>query len=85
MLSVVKQYDYNGKNCTIARLGSAGGFKGKKRNLDYSFFTTLGTIYPFEISSISKKPKVDFKSEDFESKQVFYTSKTEPNPNDDYL
>jgi prolyl oligopeptidase PreP (S9A serine peptidase family) len=37
--------------------------------------TTPGTTYSFkakEINSISK-PKVDFKSEDFESKQVFYT------------
>ncbi|PKH67222.1 S9 family peptidase [Flavobacterium sp. ALD4] len=85
-VSVVKQYDYSGKmlrEIQLPGLGSAGGFSGKKKEetLYYSFtnYTTPGTIYSFEAkkgkSAVYQKPKVDFKSEDFESKQVFYTSK----------
>jgi Serine proteases of the peptidase family S9A len=64
-------------------IGSAGGFGGKRedKELYYSFtnYTTPGTIYAFEpkagVSSVYEKPKVDFNSADYESKQVFYTSK----------
>ena len=85
-VSVVKQYDYKGKmirEIQLPGLGSAGGFGGKKKEetLYYSFtnYTTPGTIYSFEAkagkSAVYQKPKVDFKSDNFESKQVFYTSK----------
>lgn len=85
-ISVVKQYDYSGKlirEIKLPGLGSAGGFGGKKAQklLYYSFtnYTTPTTIYSYEpklgISSLYKKPTVDFKSENYESKQVFYTSK----------
>jgi prolyl oligopeptidase len=85
-VSVVKQYDYSGKmlrEIELPGLGSAGGFSGKKKEetLYYSFtnYTTPGTTYSFKAkegkSAVYQKPKVDFKSEDFESKQVFYTSK----------
>jgi prolyl oligopeptidase len=85
-VSVVKQYDYNGKlvrDIQLPAVGTAGGFGGKKKEktLYYSFtnYTTPGTIYSFEPKSgksgVYAQPKVDFKSEDFESKQVFYTSK----------
>ncbi|MCG2610184.1 prolyl oligopeptidase family serine peptidase [Flavobacterium sp. SM15] len=85
-VSVVKQYDYTGKlirEIALPGLGSAGGFGGKKaeKTLYYSFtnYTTPGTIYSFEpnkgTSEVYEKPKVDFKSENYESKQVFYTSK----------
>jgi prolyl oligopeptidase len=62
-------------NC---RLGSAGGFSGKKRGnivLFFTNYTTPGTTYSFkakrEISSISK-PKVDFKSEDLNQNKFLY-------------
>ena len=85
-VSVVKQYDYNGKlvrEIHLPAVGTASGFGGKKKEkvLYYSFtnYTTPGTIYSFEPkagkSGVYAQPKVDFKSDDFESKQVFYTSK----------
>lgn len=85
-VSLVKQYDYNGKlirEINLPAVGTAAGFGGKKKEkiLYYSFtnYTTPGSIYSFEPKSgkseIYQKPKVDFKSDDYESKQVFYTSK----------
>ncbi|MEQ3690110.1 MAG: prolyl oligopeptidase family serine peptidase [Flavobacterium sp.] len=85
-VSQVKQYDYNGKLIRTIQLpgvGSAGGFGGKKEEttLYYSFtnYITPGTIYAFDPktgnSKVYQKPNVDFNGEDYESKQVFYTSK----------
>ncbi|WP_394330441.1 prolyl oligopeptidase family serine peptidase [Flavobacterium cauense] len=85
-VSMVKQYDYNGKlvrEITLPDVGTAGGFGGKKdeKTLYYSFtnYITPGTIYSFEpkagSSAVYEKPKVDFNGEDYVSKQVFYTSK----------
>jgi prolyl oligopeptidase len=85
-VSLVLQYDYNGKlvrEIKLPAVGSAGGFGGKKHEkvLYYSFtnYTTPGSIFSFDPKSgkseVYQKPKVDFKSEDYESKQVFYTSK----------
>ncbi|WP_290800071.1 prolyl oligopeptidase family protein [Flavobacterium sp.] len=85
-VSNIKQYDYDGKLvCEVALpgIGSAGGFGGKKEEttLYYSFtnYTTPGTIYSYNPktgkSEIYQKPKVDFNSDDYESKQIFYTSK----------
>ena len=85
-VSVVKQYDYSGKlvrEIKLPGVGTAGGFGGKKKEkiLYYSFtnYITPGSIFSFEpktgTSEVYQKPKVDFKSEQYESKQVFYTSK----------
>ena len=85
-VSNIKQYDYNGKlvrEVALPGIGSAGGFGGKKEEttLYYSFtnYTTPGTIYSYDPktgkSEIYQKPKVDFNSDNYESKQVFYTSK----------
>ncbi|MEN2398173.1 prolyl oligopeptidase family serine peptidase [Flavobacterium sp. MC2016-06] len=85
-VSLVLQYDYNGKlirEIKLPAVGTAGGFGGKKTEkvLYYSFtnYTTPGSVFSFDPKSgkseIYQKPKVDFKSEDYESKQVFYTSK----------
>ncbi|WP_370566803.1 prolyl oligopeptidase family protein [Flavobacterium sp. GP15] len=85
-VSVVKQYDYSGKlirQIELPGVGTTGGFGGKKKEniLYYSFtnYITPGSTYSFDaktgISSIYQRPKVDFKSEQYESKQVFYTSK----------
>jgi prolyl oligopeptidase len=85
-VSVVKQYDYAGKlvrEIKLPALGTAGGFSGEKADkvVYYSFtnYTTPGTIYSLDVKSgkseIYQQPKVDFKSADYESKQVFYTSK----------
>ena len=85
-VSVVKQYDYSGKlvrEIKLPGVGTAGGFGGKKKEktLYYSFtnYITPGSTFSFEpktgTSEVYQKPKVDFKSEQYESKQVFYTSK----------
>ena len=71
------------REIVLPGLGSVGGFGGKKEEttLYYSFtnYITPGTIYAFDpktgTSEVYEKPKVDFKSENYESKQVFYTSK----------
>ena len=85
-VSMVKQYDYSGKmirEIQLPALGTAGGFSGKKKEktLYYSFtnYVSPGTIYSFEPksgrSAVYEKPKVDFRTEDYVSKQVFCTSK----------
>ena len=85
-VSVVKQYDYSGKllrEIKLPGVGTAGGFGGKKKEktLYYSFtnYITPGSTFSFEpqtgTSAVYQKPKVDFNSEKYESKQVFYTSK----------
>jgi prolyl oligopeptidase len=85
-ISQVFQYDYSGKlvrEIALPGIGSAGGFSGKKEDTEIYFsftnYTTPGTIYALDPkkgnSTVYQKPKVDFKSDDFESKQVFYTSK----------
>ncbi|AWG20532.1 S9 family peptidase [Flavobacterium faecale] len=85
-ISVVMQYDYTGKlvrEIQLPAIGTAGGFSGKRddKNLYYFFtnYTTAGTIYSFDPkagkSAVYAKPKVDFNSENYESKQVFYNSK----------
>ena len=85
-VSKVKQYDYKGEmifDVELPGLGSVGGFKGKKDDslLYYSFsnYKTPSTIYSYNPkegkSKIYKKPDVDFNPDDYESNQVFYTSK----------
>ena len=85
-ISITKQYDYNGKlirDITLPGLGTAGGFSGKKEDviLYYSFtnYISPGITYSLNPktgeSKVYQKPKLDFKSTNFESKQVFYKSK----------
>ena len=85
-VSVVKQFDYSGKEVREVKLpglGTASGFGDKKdaKELYFAFtnYVTPGTIYKMDIatgeSKIHQQPKVKFNPEDYESKQVFYTSK----------
>ena len=85
-VSVVKQFDYKGKlirTIALPGVGTASGFGGKAKDkeLYFSFtnYVTPGTTYIFfpdsGKSSVYVKPKVDFVSENYESKQVFFTSK----------
>lgn len=85
-VSKVMQYDYNGKlvrEIELPGVGSASGFGAKKEDseLYYSFtnYVTPGSIYKYNIkngtSELYRKPGIDFNPEDYESKQVFYTSK----------
>ncbi len=85
-VSKVKQYDYEGnliREIELPGVGSAGGFGTKKeeKELYYSFtnYVTPPSIYKYEISSgdseLFVKPSIDFNPENYESKQIFYTSK----------
>ncbi len=85
-VSEVKQYNLEGKLEQVIHLpglGSAGGFGGKKdeKVVYYSFTSYIypSTIFRYDIpsgtSTIYKKPGIKFNTGDYESKQVFYTSK----------
>ncbi|MEZ4857403.1 MAG: prolyl oligopeptidase family serine peptidase [Flavobacteriaceae bacterium] len=85
-ISKVFQYDFSGKlirEIQLPGLGSAGGFGAKKEETElfYSFtnYTTPGSIYKYNMetgkSELYREPKIDFISDNYESKQVFYTSK----------
>ncbi len=85
-VSKVLQYDYNGKLIRTVKLpgvGTVSGFGTKKeeKELYYSFtnYTTPGSIYKYNIkkgtSKLFRASKIDFNSDTYESKQVFYKSK----------
>jgi prolyl oligopeptidase len=85
-VSAIKQYAYDGtlvREVALPGVGSVGGFGAKKQetSLYYSFtnYLTPGSIYSYEISSgaskLYKKPNIDFNSDNYQSKQIFYTSK----------
>ncbi len=85
-ISQVKQYDYKGnfvRDVELPGLGNAGGFGGKKEDkTDYYSFTNYKTptsIYTFDVETgVSKlywQPEIDFDANQYESKQVFYSSK----------
>ncbi len=84
--TAVKQYDLNGKlvrDIELPGIGTASGFGAKKNEKDfyYSFtsFTDPSSIYHYDmetgVSTLYLQPKVDFTPEDYETKQIFYTSK----------
>lgn len=85
-VSKVLQYDYDGKlirEIKLPGVGSAGGFGTKKEEKDLYFsftnYVTPGSIYKYNIangnSELFIKPEIDFNPDNFESSQVFYTSK----------
>ncbi|NER10082.1 prolyl oligopeptidase [Muriicola jejuensis] len=85
-ISKVMQYDYSGKlirEVELPGIGSAGGFGGKKEEetLYFSFtnYNTPSSIYKFDPGNgeyeVYWKPEIDFNPADYESTQVFYTSK----------
>lgn len=85
-ISQVEQYDYQGnlvREVKLPGVGTAGGFGGKKEDttLYFSFtnYITAGTIYSYEPkegkAEVYEKPKVKFNADEYESKQLFYTSK----------
>jgi len=84
--SLIQQYDLQGKkirDIALPEVGTASGFGGKKDQQDiyFSFSNqkTPSTIFKLNVdsgkSTVHEKSKVQFNSDDFESKQVFYTSK----------
>ena len=84
--SQVKIYNTNGKfvrEVEFPGLGTVGGFSGKAKDKEtfYAFtgFTSPTTIYRYDMvtgkSTIFRQPKVAFNPGDYETKQIFYTSK----------
>ena len=84
--TLIKQFDFKGKlerDIELPGIGSAGGFGGRVDESEvyysYASFTSPSSIYKFDIASgkstLYAQPKVDFKSEDYETKQVFFDSK----------
>ncbi len=84
-LSKVFQYDYNGQLVREIRLpdiGSAAGFSGKTEDetvyFSFTNYKTPLSIYALQPASgeitLYWGPQIDFKPEDYVSRQLFYTS-----------
>jgi prolyl oligopeptidase len=85
-ISKVLQYDFDGiliREVQLPGVGSADGFGGKKtaKELYFSFtnYNTPGSLYKYNPKDGAYtsywKPSINFNADDYESKQVFYTSK----------
>jgi prolyl oligopeptidase len=85
-ISKIIQYDMDGKmirEIELPGVGNAGGFGGKRneKTCYYSFtnYKTPGSIYKYDMdagtSELYWSPDIDFNPDDYESNQVFYTSK----------
>ncbi|ADX67876.1 prolyl oligopeptidase family serine peptidase [Weeksella virosa] len=82
----IQQLDKTGKkvrDILLPGVGSAGGFSGKKDETEvyyvFSNYITPTTSYKFDLetgkSELYIKPAIKFNPENYESKQVFYSSK----------
>ena len=82
----VKLHDLKGKflrEVEFPTLGTAAGFGGKRTDTEtfYAFttFTAPPTVYRYDlktgVSTVFKRPEVDFNPDDYETTQVFYPSK----------
>lgn len=85
-ISKVLQYDYEGKLVRKVKLpgvGSASGFGGKKKDKEFYFsFTNYivpGSSFKYNVETGEYtsywKPEIEFNPEDYESNQIFYSSK----------
>ncbi len=85
-VSQVIQYDMEGvkiREVELPGMGTVNGFSSRKEEQDvyYSFTNYIrpSTIYKFDLASgastVYQKPEVAFNPEEYESKQVFYSSK----------
>ncbi|MEN3370587.1 MAG: prolyl oligopeptidase [Verrucomicrobiota bacterium] len=84
--TAIKLFELSGKlagEIKLPGLGTASGFKGKRKDKEtfYSYvsFTEPSTVYRYDFksgqSTVLFRPKVDFKSDEFTTEQVFYQSK----------
>ena len=84
--SAIKIFNLDGafvREVELPGIGSAGGFDGKRYDTEtfYTFtsFTTPNTIYRYDMvsgeSRVFRQPKVEFNPDEYETKQVFYSSK----------
>lgn len=85
-ISKVLQYEYTGKlvrEIQLPGIGTASGFGGKKEEKEFYFsftnYKTPSSSYKYNVDSgvyeMYWKPQIDFNPNDYESKQIFYTSK----------
>jgi prolyl oligopeptidase len=83
---IVRLFELNGKpagEIAMPAMGTASGFTGKRTDTEtfysYTSFVEPPIIYRYDFksakSSVLFRPKVDFKSAEFETEQVFYRSK----------
>jgi prolyl oligopeptidase len=84
--SAVRVFDLAGqhvRDVALPNLGTADGFGGRRDDSEtfYSFtnYTTPGSVYRYDLatghSTLFREPKVAFDRQQYESQQVFYTSK----------
>ena len=84
--SVVRLFELTGApagEIALPGLGTASGFTGKRDHTEtfynYVSYTEPPTIFRYDLktneSKVLFRPKVDFKSDDFMTEQVFYNSK----------
>ncbi len=84
--SAVREYDYQGeliREIALPGIGEAAGFGGfpNDSTVYYTFagYTSPSVIYSYDIaagrSAVYRRPKVDFDTTAYETKEVFYTSK----------
>ena len=84
--SQIKVYDLDGvfiQDFELPGIGTVGGVSGKKDDdtgfFTFTSYTVPSTIYALNAKEMSyqvfRQPKVDFKADQFETKQVWYTSK----------
>lgn len=82
----VYQYNYEGKlirEIKLPGIGTASGFNGEQKDMElfytFSSFNVPPAIYRYNIATgqsvLFRKTEVKIKTEDFETKQVFFTSK----------
>jgi prolyl oligopeptidase len=82
----VERFTIDGKSLgpiELPGIGSAGGFGGRRdaKETFYSFtgFTTPTITYRYDLktgkSEVFRKPDVDFRPDDYETKQIFYSSR----------
>lgn len=84
--SLVKVFDANGKfiqDLELPGIGSVGGVSGKKEDkmgfFSFNSYVSPPAIYYLDVENLTYKPfrksEVDFDSDQYETKQVWYTSK----------
>jgi prolyl oligopeptidase len=85
-VSEVVEYNLDGtklRTVTLPGVGNAGGFDGKREEKE-TYFTFTSYVYPptiFKyditngISSVYKKPAIQYNPDEYESTQIFYRSK----------
>ncbi|PSO78843.1 MAG: S9 family peptidase [Cyanobacteria bacterium QS_4_48_99] len=84
--SSVYIFDLDGslvREVELPGIGSVGGFGGKRYDTEtfyvYTSFTTPPTIYRYDMvngeSTLFRQPTVDFNPHNYETRQVFYSSK----------